>query len=277
MVAARRGVMSLSSVMPDEDEGVGGLQRAPSFPRASSTAIIIYNTDDDDEGVGGLQRHPMASRAFPRSLATPGSTSIQISRRLFSSMPVPEDDSDDEDANAQQEVEEVKPYQGAYHSEALPEIFLQDSVGSSSSTMEDEHLWVPQTDKVSFKPLCLSVSGGYYTNLLRVKGSGLLSRHRHPGPIHAHVVKGRWRYLEHDWEAVEGSYVFEPPGDIHTLIVPEGVDEMITFFHVTGAVMYCDEHGEVNGYDDVFTKMELAKAHYQKVGLGEDYIKQFLR
>jgi len=26
----------------------------------------------------------------------------------------------------------------------------------------------------------------------------------------------------------------EPPGDIHTLEVPDGVDEMVTMFHVTG-------------------------------------------
>lgn len=26
----------------------------------------------------------------------------------------------------------------------------------------------------------------------------------------------------------------EPPGDIHTLEVPDGVEEMVTMFHVTG-------------------------------------------
>jgi 2,4'-dihydroxyacetophenone dioxygenase len=143
--------------------------------------------------------------------------------------------------------------------------------------VDEELLWVPQTDSVSFRPLCLCVSGGYYVNLLRVKGSGLLSRHRHPGPVHGHVLKGSWRYLEHDWVAQEGSYVFEPPGEIHTLVVPEGVDEMITLFHVTGSLLYCDTEGNVVGADDVFTKLELAKKHYEKVGLGEDFVQQFVR
>jgi 2,4'-dihydroxyacetophenone dioxygenase len=98
----------------------------------------------------------------------------------------------------------------------------------------DERLWVPQTQDVWFRPLLFSVSQGYFVNLLRVRKSGILSRHRHAGPVHATVLRGRWHYLEHDWWAEEGSYAFEPPGDIHTLEVPEGVTEMITLFHVTG-------------------------------------------
>jgi hypothetical protein len=38
-------------------------------------------------------------------------------------------------------------------------------------------------------------------NLLRVRKSGILSRHRHPGPVHAFVLKGSWRYLEHEVHA----------------------------------------------------------------------------
>jgi len=77
---------------------------------------------------------------------------------------------------------------------------------------EDERIWVPQAENVWFRPLCLNRSAGYWMNLLRVRKSGVLSRHRHPGPVHAFVIKGRWHYLEHDWEATEGSYAFERPG-----------------------------------------------------------------
>lgn len=167
-----------------------------------------------------------------------------------------------------------QPYPGQQPSDALPEIFVPQVLPEG---VDEELLWVPQTDCVSFRPLCLCVSGGYYVNLLRVRGSGILSRHRHPGPVHGHVLKGRWRYLEHDWEAKEGSYVFEPPGEIHTLVVPEGVDEMITLFHVTGSLLYCDVDGNVEGADDVFTKLQLAKAHYKAVGLGEHFVQQFVR
>jgi 2,4'-dihydroxyacetophenone dioxygenase len=167
-----------------------------------------------------------------------------------------------------------QPYQGKQASEALPEIFVPQVMPEG---VDEDLLWVPQTDTVSFRPLCFCVSSGYYVNLLRVKGAGLLSRHKHPGPVHGHVLKGRWKYLEHEWEAKEGSYVFEPPGEIHTLVVPEGVEEMITLFHVTGSLLYCDPQGKVIGAEDVFTKLELAKKHYKEVGLGEDFVQQFVR
>src|SRR6478609_3153799 len=66
---------------------------------------------------------------------------------------------------------------------------------------------------------------------------------RHAGGLHAWVFKGRWHYLEHDWVAEEGSYIFEPPGETHTLVVPDGCTEMITLFQVTGSLMYVDPQG----------------------------------
>ena len=51
----------------------------------------------------------------------------------------------------------------------------------------------------------------------------------------------------------------------------------ITLFHVTGSLLYCDPEGKVVGAEDVFTKLELAKKHYAEVGLGEDFVQQFVR
>ena len=66
-------------------------------------------------------------------------------------------------------------------------------------------------------------------------------------------------------------------GETHTLVVPEGVEEMITLFNVTGALLYCDEEGKVTHAEDVFDKLEMARAHYAEVGLGADYVDQFVR
>jgi quercetin dioxygenase-like cupin family protein len=142
---------------------------------------------------------------------------------------------------------------------------------------DDERLWVPQSEDVSFKPLLLSVSQGYFVNILRVRRSGILSRHRHAGPVHAVVLRGRWHYLEHDWWAEEGSYVFEPPGDIHTLEIPSDVEMMATLFHVSGAYIYVDPDGRAEGVEDVFTKIDNARSHYQRVGLGASYVDRFIR
>src|ERR1700761_5036336 len=141
----------------------------------------------------------------------------------------------------------------------------------------DERLWVPQSTAVEFRPLVLSASQGYFINILRVRRSGILSRHRHAGPVHAFTLRGRGHYLEYDWWATEGTYVFEPPGDIHTLEVPADVTEMVTLFHVTGAYIYVDPDGVPVGVEDVFSKIASARDHYEKVGLGADYVKRFIR
>ena len=142
---------------------------------------------------------------------------------------------------------------------------------------EDERVWVPQAPGVYFRPLMLNTVNGGWFNLLRVRKSGVLSRHRHPSAVFGYVLKGSWRYLEHDWVAEEGGFVYEPPGEVHTLVVDEGVDEMITMFNVNGAMIYVDESGKTVAYEDVFTKIDMCRSHYEKVGLGTDFINQFVR
>jgi len=77
--------------------------------------------------------------------------------------------------------------------------------------------------------------------------------------------------------ATEGAYVYEAPGETHTLVVEADVPEMITLFQVNGAMIYVDPDGAVLGYEDVFTKINLCRKHYADVGLGEDFVDQFLR
>ena len=142
---------------------------------------------------------------------------------------------------------------------------------------DDERVWVPQAPQVWFRPLMLNTLNGQWCNLLRVRRAGTLSRHRHPAPVHGYVIKGSWRYLEHDWVAREGDYVFEPPGETHTLVVDADVDEMITFFNISGCMYYVNDRDEHTGYEDVFTKIDMCRKHYTEVGLGADYVDQFIR
>lgn len=159
---------------------------------------------------------------------------------------------------------------GSTHPLAAPEIAVR-------ALPEDERVWVPQAKDVWFRPLMLNTRHGQWCNLLRVRRAGVLSRHLHPNPVHGFVLKGRWRYLEHDWVAETGSYVFEPPGEIHTLTVPDDCAEMITFFNITGCMIYVDEANAHSGYEDVFTKIDMCRKHYAAVGLGAEYLDQFIR
>ncbi len=145
---------------------------------------------------------------------------------------------------------------------------------------DDERVWVPQAPLVWFRPLLLNTVTGSWCNLLRVRKSGVLSRHIHPSWVTGYVIRGAWRYLEHDWVASQGSFVYEPPGEIHTLVVDEAVGdatEMITLFNIHGAMVYVDEQGRTTGYEDVFTKIEMCRRHYAECGLGAGFVDSFVR
>ncbi|OJJ50374.1 hypothetical protein ASPZODRAFT_57728 [Penicilliopsis zonata CBS 506.65] len=165
------------------------------------------------------------------------------------------------------------PYQGPPLPSVPPDLVVANILDLESF---DKRYWVPQAEGVWFRPLLFNVSQGYFVNLLRVRRSGILSRHRHTGPVAATTLKGRWHYLEHEWWAEQGSFSYEPPGDIHTLEVPDGVDETIVLFHVTGAYIYVDPLGEAIATEDVFSKLATAKEYYKSIGL-EGYEQQFIR
>jgi len=75
------------------------------------------------------------------------------------------------------------PYRHPQPKESPPELVIPDAIP------KDERLWVPVDENVWFRPLCLCVSRGYWMNLLKVKKSGVLSRHRHPMPVHGFVLR----------------------------------------------------------------------------------------
>jgi hypothetical protein len=116
--------------------------------------------------------------------------------------------------------------------------------------------WVPQGDRVWFKPLRFDLANGRWVNLLRITGGGKVNRHRHSGgQVLGFCLQGSWHYLEREWVARPGTFVYEPPGDIHTLVVDDA-EEMQTLFLLEGVVQYLDDDDNVIYQDDVFTKLE---------------------
>jgi 2,4'-dihydroxyacetophenone dioxygenase len=120
----------------------------------------------------------------------------------------------------------------------------------------DEIPWVPQGDRVWFKPLRFDLVNGRWINVLKVTGEGKVNRHRHAGgQVLGFCMEGSWRYLEREWVARPGTLIWEPPGDIHTLVLND-CDEMITLFILEGVIQYLDDDDNVYYQDDVFTKYE---------------------
>ncbi|HVG87838.1 MAG: 2,4'-dihydroxyacetophenone dioxygenase family protein [Gaiellales bacterium] len=144
-------------------------------------------------------------------------------------------------------------------------------------TPDDERVWIEIEPNVWFRPLFFDMNSGSHGEVLRVRRGGTLSRHRHPSPVHGYVLKGSWRYLEHTWTASEGAYVFEPPGEVHTLTVDGEHDEMQTVFIICGPVLYIDDNDAVVHVEDNIGLIEQARDHYETVGLGADFVDQFIR
>ncbi len=141
---------------------------------------------------------------------------------------------------------------------------------------DDEREWVPAAmEGVWMRPLLFDTVAGAWVNITRIQREGFISRHAHPCPVHAYVLSGQWRYAERDWIAKAGDFLLEPPGDIHTLIGLPGGSE--TLFTISATLIELDDEGKPVGYADVFTRIEQAAAHFERVGLGRDYVKQFIR
>jgi len=133
-------------------------------------------------------------------------------------------------------------------------------------THADSRLWIDLTADVQQRPLLFDCANGAWSNLLRVRPGGQLACHYHTGTVHAFTLKGSWCYLEHDWVANEGTFVHEPPGEIHTLQA-DPKSGMTTFFVTRGALIYTDQSGRQIGYEDVFTRLARFRQHLAEKGL----------
>lgn len=142
-------------------------------------------------------------------------------------------------------------------------------LGLPDQVIDSERLpWVPQGERVWFKPLRFDFSTGRWINLLRVEGAGQVNRHRHAGgQVIGFCLQGQWHYKERNWVARPGSLIYEPPGDIHTLIVDSDQEEMVTLFLLEGVVQYLDDEDRILYQDDIFSKMERYLSFCKREGI----------
>jgi len=166
---------------------------------------------------------------------------------------------------------DLKPIEKVFQPDALPEVYI------SNAPIEDERYYVPFTETVSSRPLWISPSQNKWCDILYAKQAGLVNRHYHPHEVFAYTISGKWGYLEHEWTATAGDFVYETPGEGHTLVAYEHADPMKVFFQVTGPLIWLDEKGEPNGFFDVHNYIQMCRDHYEKVGLGVDYVTKLFR
>ncbi|MES1939213.1 cupin 2 protein [Salinisphaera sp. T5B8] len=166
---------------------------------------------------------------------------------------------------------DIPPIPNSFKPDTLPEVHI------ANAPTEDERYYVPFNDTVSSRPLWISPSSNRWCDVLMAKGAGLVNRHYHPNEVFAYTISGKWGYLEHDWIATAGDFVYETPGEGHTLVAYEHEDPMRVFFVVKGPLIWLDEQGESDGYFDVHDYIALCREHYDRVGIGADHIDTLFR
>lgn len=77
--------------------------------------------------------------------------------------------------------------------------------------------------------------------------------------------------------ATVGDWIYEAPGESHTLVAYESAEPMRVTFNVTGPLIWLDEEGKPSGHFDVFDYITLCKEHYEKAGLGAGLIDRLMR
>jgi 2,4'-dihydroxyacetophenone dioxygenase len=140
----------------------------------------------------------------------------------------------------------------------------------TNTNLNGDSLWVPYADGVWFQPCCFNVTSGGFSLVLKGLPGSMVGTHYHVAGVHGYTMRGRWRYLEHDWIAEPGTYIYEPAGEAHTLVITEDSPEpMIAFFVVEGGLIYLDKptNGTFAAYEDGFTLLELTRKHYREAGL----------
>lgn len=151
---------------------------------------------------------------------------------------------------------------------------------TANVNLDNDRLWIPYADGVWFQPCCFNVTKGGFSVVLKGRPGAKLGIHYHVGTVHGYTMRGHWRYLEHDWIAMPGTFVYEPAGEAHTLVVTDDSPEpALILFIVEGGLIYLDKavDGNFGAYEDGFTLLELCRKYYRETGLDASTLDQLIR
>src|SRR5689334_16054764 len=133
--------------------------------------------------------------------------------------------------------------------------------------VDNDRLWVPYAEGVWFQPCCFNATSGGFSVVLKGLRGAKLGTHYHVGTVHGYTMRGHWRYLEHDWIAKPGTFIYEPAGEAHTLVITDDSPEAaLILFMVEGGLIYLDKpvNGGFAAYEDGFTALELTRRYYRE-------------
>jgi 2,4'-dihydroxyacetophenone dioxygenase len=117
---------------------------------------------------------------------------------------------------------------------------------------EEDLPFVDIGDGSTLQLLQVDLANGVWVIRNRFAPGMAVQTHRHTGHVYAFTQSGSWHYRESPDEVnVAGSYLYEPAGSVHTLIVPDSNDEPTdVWFTIHGANLNLDADGNVESVVD---------------------------
>lgn len=116
---------------------------------------------------------------------------------------------------------------------------------------EEDLPWVVSEGGNEVKLLTAKITEGLWIVRTRFQPGTRVQTHRHTGQVYAYTVAGAWHYAESEYTNRSGSFLYEPAGSVHTLLVPEDNDEITdVWFQIYGANLNLDESGNVESVTD---------------------------
>ena len=138
---------------------------------------------------------------------------------------------------------------------ALPKIPKWDT--DTLHVAQEDLEFVPIAEGVEVKVVHVDLKQGLWVVFNRFHAGAQIPPHYHTGQVFGVTLQGKWYYKESPDEVNSpGSYIFEPAGSTHTLIVPEDQEEpTIVWFAIYGCNVNLDENGELDLMVDAATML----------------------
>ena len=116
---------------------------------------------------------------------------------------------------------------------------------------DDELPWVDIGEGSLLKVLQVKEREGLWVIRNRFQAGYKVQTHKHTGPVYAFTTSGAWKYKESEFVNRAGSFLYEPAGSVHTLIVPDDNTEPTdVFFAIWGANLNLDADGNIESIVD---------------------------
>ena len=131
-------------------------------------------------------------------------------------------------------------------------MIIPESFHSASDDLPWADAWAGDP-AIKLKLLMADIEGSRYAVRMLFEPGVQVFTHKHTGEVHAFTFAGEWTYLEYPDSPpnTAGSYLFEPPGSVHTLKVSDDADGPTdVLFIMYGALLHYGPDNEIVAVTD---------------------------